>query len=69
MSLSNEQIAIYKKELDKVNKELDQLGELLKESIDTMGLEYIDLNRIIDLCDTLTTKKSKLIYLIGVQGI
>ena len=69
MSLSNEQIAIYKKELDKVNKELDQLGELLKESIDTIGLEYIDLYRIIDLCDTLTTKKSKLIYLIGVQGI
>lgn len=69
MTLTSEQVATYKKELDKVNKELDQLGELLKESIDTMGLEYIDLYRFIDLCDTLTTKKSKLIYLIGVQSI
>ena len=69
MTLSNEQLATYKKELDKTNKELEQLGELLKESIDTMGLEYIDLYKFISLCDTLTTKKNKLIYLIGVQGI
>ena len=69
MSLSNEQLDTYKKELDKTNKELEQLGELLKESIDTMGLEYIDLYKFISLCDTLTTKKNKLIYLIGVQGI
>lgn len=69
MTLSNEQLDTYKKELDKTNKELDQLGELLKESIDTIGLEYIDLYKFISLCDTLTTKKSKLIYLIGVQGI
>lgn len=69
MTLTSEQISTYKKELDKTNKELEQLGEVLKESIDTMGLEYIDLYKFMSLCDTLTTKKNKLIYLIGVQGI
>ena len=55
----------YKKELDKTNKELKQLSNLLIETLETTPIEFINLYEFINLIDTLNTKKQKLLYIIA----
>ena len=50
------------KELDQVNKEFDELEQLLIDSINTVGLEALDLYTFINLKDKLTIKKDKIQY-------
>lgn len=50
------------RELDQVNKEFDELEQLLIDSIKTVGLEALDLYAFINLKDKLTIKKDKIQY-------
>ena len=50
------------KELDQVNKEFEELEQLLIDSINTVGLEALDLYTFINLKDKLTIKKDKIQY-------
>lgn len=69
MSISKEQEQIYRDELNKVNKELNKLSDLLKDTLDTTPIELINLYEFISLVDTLNTKKQKLIYILAVNTI
>ena len=55
----------YKKELNKVSNELNELSKLLISQLEESPIEYINLYQYIDIIDTLTIKKNKLLYLIA----
>ena len=53
--------------LKKCNEEIGQLQKRLIDSLNTVGIEYIDLYAFIGELDILTARKNKLSYLLAVK--